>query len=79
MQAIKSDGKQRVTSVVLSALLAFPTFALAQNPPTPPPPPGDVQAAPATPAAEGTGGWKRVGDQSAQQPEQPAPAGCGSK
>ena len=76
MQAIKFDGKQRVTSVILSALLAFPTFALAQEPPAPPPPPSDVQAAPPqapTPAPESTGGWKRVGDQSGPQQQQAPP------
>ena len=67
MQALKSDSMPRVTSFVLSALLAFPTFALAQDPPAPPAP--DPQAAPA-PAAP-SNGWKRVGDPAAQTPTTP--------
>ena len=33
MQALKSSTKQRAGCLILSALLAFPTFALAQDPP----------------------------------------------
>jgi hypothetical protein len=65
MQAIKSNATQRAGCLLLSALLAFPTFALAQDAPAPPAPPSDSQIAPAPPPAP-TGGWKRVGDQSAQ-------------
>jgi hypothetical protein len=70
MQALKSISMPRATSLVLSALLAFPTFAIAQDP--------QPQAAPAptdnsqpAPAPAPTGGWKRVGDQSAQTPTNP--------
>ncbi len=70
MQALKSQVTQRAGCIFLSALLAFPTFALAQDQSAPPPPPtpNDIQAPPeAAPApAPTTGGWKRVGDQTAQ-------------
>ncbi len=80
MQALKSQLTQRAGCILLSALLAFPTFALAQDPQAPPPPPtpNDVQAAPAP--APSTGGWKRVGDQTAQnQVPQPAPDAAGQQ
>ncbi len=67
MQALKSQATQRAGCLLLSALLAFPTFALAQDPPQASP--NDVQSTPAPPpppAAAGSGGWKRVGDQTAQ-------------
>jgi hypothetical protein len=68
MQALKLSSMPRATSLVLSALLAFPTFAVAQDPPTAPAPADNSQPAPA-PAP--SGGWKRVGDQSAQAPTSP--------
>jgi hypothetical protein len=79
MQAIKSQVTQRAGSLLLSALLAFPTFALAQDPPAPPPPPtaSDMKSDPA-PAAN-TGGWKRVGDQTAQNQSSPDPAQAGQQ
>jgi len=87
MQALKSQVAQRAGSLVLSALLAFPTFALAQDPQSPPPPPpaptNDVQAAPAAPeaapapTAPATGGWKRVGDQDPQNQTPPPPPAAG--
>ena len=47
-QIFKQRSAQDVS--LLSALLAFPTFALAQEPPAPPPAPsGDAQAVPAPP------------------------------
>jgi hypothetical protein len=58
MQELKSKTIPRATSLVLSALLAFPTFALAQDP-TP---------APAPSSAAPSNGWKRVGDTAAQAP-----------
>ena len=62
MQALKLNPMPRATSLVLSALLIFPTFAFAQDPqPAPPTPTYSPQPAPAP-----SGGWKRVGDQSAQ-------------
>ena len=78
MQALKSSNKQRAGCLILSALLAFPTFALAQEPPAPPPAPsGDAQAVPAPPplptVAPTSGGWKRVGDQSSQSQQAPTP------
>jgi hypothetical protein len=69
MQALKSHATQRAGSFLLSALLVFPTFAFAQDPPPPPPAPSDAQAVPAPPPpapAANMGGWKRVGDQTAQ-------------
>ncbi len=81
MQALKSHVTQRAASVLLSALLAFPTYAFAQDPPAPPPPPDATQVAPppeipsAAPAAPTAGGWKRVGDQAAgSQTPAPPPA-----
>lgn len=78
MQALKLSSMPRATSLVLSALLAFPTFAVAQDPQAAPAPADNSQPAPA-PAP--SGGWKRVGDQSAQVPngpdysaQQPVPA-----
>jgi len=64
MQALKSISMPRATSLVLSALLAFPTFAVAQDPPAAPAPTVNSQPAP-------SGGWKRVGDPSAQTPTSP--------
>jgi hypothetical protein len=80
MQALKSNIMPRATSLVLSALLAFPAFAVAQDPqPQAAPAPSD-NSQPA-PAAAPSGGWKRVGDQSAQaatspdySAQQPVPA-----
>jgi len=75
MQAIKSHTAQRAGSLLLSALLAFPTFALAQDPPAPPPPPtpNDIQSAAPSNPAPSAGGWKRVGEQTAQN-QNPDPA-----
>jgi hypothetical protein len=70
MQALKSKSLPRATSFLLSALLAFPTFAVAQDPPAPQSPSYDPQAASAPAPASG-GGWKRVGDQSAQTQTSP--------
>lgn len=59
---------RRMMPLFLSALLAFPTFASAQDQPAPPPPPpADSQSAIPSPA--NNGGWKRVGDQAAQMPQ----------
>lgn len=74
MQALKSSTKQRAGCLILSALLAFPTFALAQDPPAPPPAPSEAQAVPAPappPVAPTNGGWKRVGDSSSQNQNAP--------
>ena len=83
MQAIKSTATQRAASLLLSALLAFPSYVLAQDQsaPAPPPPPAasanDAPPAPTPePAPAATGGWKRVGDQSTPDPaaqQQPGP------
>jgi hypothetical protein len=62
MQALKLQATQRAGTLVLSALLAFPIFALAQNPPAPPPPPTASDMQQSDPPATGNGGWKRVGD-----------------
>jgi hypothetical protein len=69
MQALKSNLMPRATSFVLSALLAFPTFAMAQDPPAVQAPGNDPQAA--APAPASNGGWKRVGDPSAQTQTSP--------
>lgn len=80
MQALKSNSMPRATSLLLSALLAFPTFAMAQDPTPAPAPPPDPQISAPVPAAP-SNGWKRVGDQSQQtqaapdsSAQQPVPA-----
>ena len=78
MQALKSHATQRAGCLLLSALLAFPTFALAQDPPAPPAPPSNSQITPAPEPAPlpppTSGGWKRVGDQTAQNQNTPTPS-----
>jgi hypothetical protein len=72
MQALKLNVTQRAASVMLTALLVFPSFAFSQDPPTPPSqaPNYDSQSAPAA-APPSTGGWKRVGDPAAQTQSAP--------
>jgi len=72
MQALKFQATQRAGCLLLSALLAFPTFALAQDPS--PAPPNDVQAPPTPAAPAASGGWKRVGDPAGQNQNPADPA-----
>jgi hypothetical protein len=68
MPAIKTNSPRLAASYLLSALLAFPTLVSAQEPPSPP---ASISESDAQPAPAPGGGWKRVGDLSAQN--QPGP------